>query len=1072
MANMTEYLYQLQDIAEQNLSILKALNESFYTKSEHISAMIGSGNDKQLFAIPSFLCLEDKINQLQANFENLVNAPRTGEAAFTFDGSTQLIQVKGFSNAPQTIDLNDLITTFNVDKNDVLKDFVTPNPYLKISLANLSNDINTINIKKIVIKNSVLKQAIFQTSTEEATQSVSYADIRAKLDTYEEDKDYVEYDTIQRLPIRNAVGTGEYTIESIVEDKLDDDFKETYIITISEQPTYMTESNTIEKYLQIGDTLTNYTDSVLLTITDINYATRTITAQVKSGMYVSLTSYEENSAEEFSKLKFCSSVDYDKNKYAKITLEEDDNCIIFIAPINNLNIQSDFSYGLAIDTSRLTCVVDGIAYNYLDYYNQFVNNIGDTLLGLTTMINNTLNNVSAENFNKITSLVPTIDEETLKVININEHLNDSAKIDNIRSLYSKKKGYQQTLDTIQQQIDDINNILSTNSFEDVNQNRQIYESQLQTLQAQKIETNEYIKSLVNEISINANDASIPLEGAKYRIRGYFDYKKFLEDNGVDFTTIVKLHVQYRYKNQDSTVGGLKAIDDKFVFSEWNEMNIPGLIKNPSFGADNQYHFNYPADNMKENEISFNQIDIPITQGEKVEIRIKAVYDLGYPFIECVSKWSNLLEVKFPEEFEKNIEILDIIEENNNEVKKNQLNNILEKNGTISHVSDTLIDQDITFLHKPQSIASGFWTPERRVVPLYDKLQELNNLILKLNDEVFGVNQDQPVIRLTCDNSIMTINPNTKNTFLVTPYAEAEKDSDSNIATKRIHMEILNPTNHTIKLYSLFPGNFKNQITKSSKGAVDVTAYSTIYATTGMGAHGYGYAVPFWCTNYDGEQIVSTLAKSSVYNQRYNQLLYFRLHTPYNDPYIKDDSDNIYYNESNPVMYCDEITDGIIGDGSESTYSAINADKLLGIYKENNLNVGGAYTYNGTSSNKYFQCSMKSMYSKDQAFQDVEGATLYPLIDDFSKIQIQGTGDGFEYKSLAPNEAIALDLVFEYKLGNELETIKKTLSLDVRTSLYKDPLNYEFTIQANNNYNINDEIQMTTVGNSYQPIVIN
>ena len=1097
MANMTEYLYQLQQITEQNLSILKALNESFYTKSEHISAVIGAGDNKQLFAIPSFLCLEDKINTLQANFENLVNAPRTGEAAFSFDGDSRMIEVKGFSNTPQAIDIDGPLDTFMIDKNDVLKDFVTPNPYLKIDLSNMVSDIKEINIKKIILKNSELRGMVFDEGF--ASKTVSYSDIRAQLDLFEEDRDYMEYDTLQRLPLHTGVGYGEYTIESIVEDKLDNDFKETYVITIQEQPTYMVDSNTIEKYLQVGDELTNWNDAVLLTITDVNYATRTITVQVKSGMYVSLTSYTDNNADEFCKLKFRSTVDFNKEKYAKVTLEEDDNCIIFIAPVNNLNIKSEYGYGVAVDTTKLTCVVNGVAYNYLEYYKEFVNNIGDTLLGLTTMINNTINNTSAEEFEKLVGVSPELTEETLKVININEHLNNSEKLSNIRGLYSQKKEAQQKLTTIQGQIDDINNILQTNTFEDLNQNRQIYESQLQSLLSQKTETTEYVKSLVGEISTNANEAAIPLKTAKYRIRGYFDHKKFITDNKIN-TSVVKLRVQYRYRNQDSAVGGLKAIDDKFVFTEWNECGENGLTKLPEYGADNQYHFSYPGDNSLENEISFNQIDIPITQGEKVEIRVKAVYDLGYPFIECVSQWSNILSIQFPEEFEKNVEILDIIEENNSEVKKNQLNDILEKNGTIKHVSDTLIDQDIAFLHKPQSIASGFYTAERRVVPLYDKLQDLNIMITKLSDEVFGVNQDQPIIKLSCDSAEMIIKPNTKNTFLVQPYAEAAadvisiNDSGPKIVTKRIRMDIMNPTMHTIKFYSIFPGNYKTIIGSDSKGAVDALNYAMQW---GDGHQGHGYMIPIWVINnaekykYGEQEVVA----KGVTGQKYSQLFYFRTHTPYIDPYTYYPNNSRHveggaYVKDNYVMYSSGLDAGgnISGGGEDwvpgdnpATLEALedSLTNLLKLYSTDNLNFGGAYLSGsvGTGENiKYWSpISLKSLLS---VFSDRNpiGASLYPMVDDMSKIQIQGGGDGFEFKSLAPNESISVDLVFEYNLPDGApdvpDSIEKTLSLDVRTSLYKDPINFEFTIKANKNYNINDEIQLTSVGNTYRPIKTN
>ena len=87
-ANITEYLSKLQELAKQNIKLLNAINESFHTKQEYISIELGNNS----FNVPSFLSLENRLNTLQANFENLVEAPKTGTAAFVFDGATKTIQ--------------------------------------------------------------------------------------------------------------------------------------------------------------------------------------------------------------------------------------------------------------------------------------------------------------------------------------------------------------------------------------------------------------------------------------------------------------------------------------------------------------------------------------------------------------------------------------------------------------------------------------------------------------------------------------------------------------------------------------------------------------------------------------------------------------------------------------------------------------------------------------------------------------------------------------------------------------------------------------------------------------------
>ena len=58
MASVTEYLERLQKLTQTNLDLLKALNDSFYTKNSHLVINV----DSNKFVIPSFIQLENKIN--------------------------------------------------------------------------------------------------------------------------------------------------------------------------------------------------------------------------------------------------------------------------------------------------------------------------------------------------------------------------------------------------------------------------------------------------------------------------------------------------------------------------------------------------------------------------------------------------------------------------------------------------------------------------------------------------------------------------------------------------------------------------------------------------------------------------------------------------------------------------------------------------------------------------------------------------------------------------------------------------------------------------------------------------
>ena len=257
-------------------------------------------------------------------------------------------------------------------------------------------------------------------------------------------------------------------------------------------------------------------------------------------------------------------------------------------------------------------------------------------------------------------------------------------------------------------------------------------------------------------------------------------------------------------------------------------------------------------------------------------------------------------------------------------------------------------------------------------------------------------------------------------------------------------------------------------------------------------------IPIWVINnvekYTyGDQNVEA---KDITGQKYSQLFYFRTHTPYIDPYTyyPDNSRHVEggaYVKDNYVMYSSGLDDcGNICRGAnewdvsgtdqatlEKSLAKLEPSlaNLLRLYCADNLNFGGAYLTgrNGLNNNVVWSPISLKSFSKAFSGRNPIGASLYPMVDDMSKIQIQGGGDGFEFKSLGPNESISVDLVFEYNLPDDTpDSIEKTLSLDVRTSLYKDPINFELTIKANKNYNINDEIQLASVGNTYQPIKTN
>lgn len=821
MASINDCLVQMQKLTQKNLEILKAINDSFLTDQNHLSVKIG----ETAYAMPSFISLENKINSLQENFENLINAPKTGEAYFNFDGDSRAIEVRSYTHTPNSIKLN-TVNKFEVEQNDIFKDFLTPTPYIHFNLNNIPNDLVSVNVKKIIPKNSELINIFTSKLGENASIEQPFADLYKILSLYKEDDDYTEYDTIKRLPIRKNIGTGTYVISEIQSDTIDENLDEYLTLKLRSDVgdiymnklSYKLFDETIEKLLKVGDQLVTFDDSAKMEITEIRQNTNTIVVKVLNGEYLNLMGDNEEELEninDLAKIKFFSPVDFDEDKTIDIPLEEDKYIFVAVAPLNDrMNVQSPWGTGLIINVDKLTNDDKG---NFREYYENNVKNIGDILKEISFMTSGSLTDFSRDKFNEITSIKPTINKDYLTVVQINKHLNDSTTVKNIRSLYSQKKKYNTELTDIQTKIDDINNKLSTISFDDTSNLRTVYTAQLTEYNKTKNELMTSLIKIIDEISLAANSSDIPIENAKYHIRGFFDIESFEKSIG---EKIKGVKVQYRYKNLDNTQGTANTIAEKYLFSDWNDMVSFLRPKVVNIEENGEYSFDLLGDTSNQNVPSFNQIDIPISQGETVDIRLKVLYDYGYPYVELSSDWSEIVNIEFPKEFLKDVQILDIISENNSDIETNRFENIVKEQGIPEHIGDKILDQDITYYHKPENIASGFYTTERRIIPLKDKLSEISNLLTQLRDEVYGTSANSLSVSVNIGETSNNILPNQDNKIYTQEYdsfgiPEDGTSPDPNgayvidehgVVSVVANLTLTNNSSQSLKLFPLFPGS--------------------------------------------------------------------------------------------------------------------------------------------------------------------------------------------------------------------------------------------------------------------------
>lgn len=1057
MSTISECLTQMQKLTQTNLDILNAVNGALRGDSTSTKVEI---NGKK-YDIPSFVSLENKVNNLQETLNNIVNAPATGEAFITMNGNSRVIEMRGYTSTPNSLSL-ETTNEFGIESNNIFKDFLTPIPYLSFSLDEIPNDITSVNIKKIIPKTDKMVEYFQQLVGTQATTPVSYANILGQIKTNKLTKnvDYIEYDTVKKLPIRKCIGNGEYIIQTVVDDYIDENLDNYIIVKLAtvyvptgqeNTMTFVRFDGTIETYLAVGDQLVTYDDGAKLEIVEVDYNNLQMKLKVLHGEYLNLIgvdSYDISDGELYydnvsniSKLKFYSPVDLSLDKTINVPLEEDDFVFIAIAPLNDrLNIQSPWGTGVAVNTNYLQrTITDGdnqTIQSFKSYYANSVKNIGDCLNEITSMMSGELTKFSKLEFARLVTLQPSSDLIVVTPIQINKHLNNSPAIENIKKLYSQKTKYQQELDDVQLKIDECNRQLSSISITDTTGIRSVYNNQLKEYNNKYNEISTSITNVIDQLSIIASDSSIPVDSAKFHVRGYFDIKKFdtyLKDNGFNQVAgkIRGVEVQYRYVNENAEEilnanTNAVSIDGNFLYSEWNVMPITYHDKVVEYNYG--YVFNFEADNNIKNEPSFNQIDIPITQGEKVELKLRVIYDYGYPYVKVSSPWSEIVTVNYPLPAKTEIQVKTIISENNNDIETNRFKNLLDNNGVMNHVGDEVKDQDITYLHKPDNIASGFYTAERRVIPLREKLQEMSNMIAQLNDEINGSNNTKLKVTMNIGNTENILAPNSVNNIYVESYSTFDDENYINtsngayditedvetgeiIVSALLNLTLTNESSHSTKLYPMFPGGVGDNLDKLKNYKYTLSDF--ISDTPADGKY-----KGVWLAHNDSNGNIQLIP------QQCNQFLTFRIKNIWNGENYYNDTVNRKVGEVTRIYKYGDGEDNFKNDFMPLSFEHYKYSPTF----ESHVLTGPSLSEKGVS-------------------KDFKGSIIYPFLPDKGMLLTSNT-DNFSYYMLGPNESIVIPIIFEYKLDQDgYNSTSKIMSFDIRTSLYRDPVSYAFKVNA-------------------------
>ena len=1009
--SLKDYYIKLQELYSNVVNILTAINQSFHTSASEITVnYVDTDNVSQNIRIPSFLYLESKIEQLDSNMSNLFKMPKSGEAWFSKNNDMYKLELVQSNTAPLTpvIDSSNLFA--QVKDTNILKDMVNPKTFLKLNIDNLPDNIEQIFMKKIVLFSQELYESVRD------AQLSSYEEYKAYLYNLVAGKDYEEYDSILDLPIKVDEYKSEFKIIDIPVD------------TSSEQNPYTNEygnlvykvvfdtilytdqeDSSIEFTLHQGQLLSLSNDYAIYKVLSVNTAIANNVKQHEAIIeeqvgHVTLQTFEENS----DMIMHLYNASYDKFHYVEVPLEENEFVVIFLSTIYN-NVRSVLSEPMILDMRTIVMKDkfgnkiqrNGKDISYIDYYNLYCKNIGDLLLGISNTAYSQLSNYSTDELRELQDGVAiqsyvssTLNDDALKVQRINTHLIDDEYSNKLINLHAEKNELNAQLRSLQDNIDDTYNQLVSTDSQDSISNRENLKSQLNDYYNQRIQLQKEIISIVDNINVLKTNVYGTAD-AKYRVRGNA-YISDIEDYiATNFTNceLIALEYEYRYKSITKDTSNVTNINST-IFTEWNRVSNDNKERKLYFDSiTNTYDIKYINYSQSENITKWNQIDIPITQGEDVVIRVRYKYSIGQPFMDMYTPWSDEFTVQFPVEFNDSLELTSIIEQNDTDTVNAAFQRTLLNDGYQEHISNKVIDNSQVYFHMPENIYSGFNTPENKYISLKDKLLSLTTDISSYKALFETDLMSKYKVYLEWDNNSIEINSNVNNKIIINETANITLNQDT-FTKKMMTLVIRNVGDIPVKLYSIMPG----------------TTTIPLYKSNGK----YDYMVG----DYESVPLLYGEAPNiddCLYIQKLGQWIYFR-------------KDNPYSKKSNY-----EMTDGTVK-GMAITNAQMIQDKNAYInetFKTNNGFLLHNNIYISDIMKEDTQMSLPFRF-RSTIHEQLLQSTFGQNTSNINNYSLNENGSKWEISNISTNDTIAESIYdinylnvdenkFKYVFGNESKT---------------------------------------------------
>jgi len=812
---MTQFLGEVLRVEENSMQVLAQLSNIVAGSAETVTVTMTNANGTtNSYDLPSIGFIQKEISRIDKNFNILTGQNGAESVARLADGTFKKIVEARLFKEPRAIGSVSVPGKFYKRPNWFFENFLNPLLFVNIDVTQyVDYDLQQAFIRRIIINANTPEAKNYFDLNIKGKNDIDHdklmLDLVANKIGY-----FVDEDTVT-LPANIVRYSGSFYVSNV---------KNTVLHNID--TTGATVSTKAKRYtldtLSYNDNISNAKNSMKLAIGDIIEIDDITQFQVDfidlSTNDVGLKRLSGTSNIGIGTSLSISSTPF-MMKVLQINVNNDERQIIFLKPIDkNFNVTTrNFSPGFGFYTNDLTIDTSTGTETLESYYKNQVMDFGNAMLSLTK--ENVIPSIYGEKPD-----APTLSTDNFKVVLVNSQKINTTAVDDIKKKTASKNSISSEISQLGIAIDKKKQELNTSKFNS-DAERNAVKNQLDNLISEKTSKSNLYASIVKDLSTISQNPPAELDASKYRVRGFWSIPAPKTSIKTTAQNIVQFIVSYRYLSLNGVAPGTEQYDFvdnnggtvRAYYSNWIEQT--SRLRKKTYDVTSGTYTWKVEDVQNADEININQLDLSITKGEKIELRIMSVSEAGWPLNPLTSNWSNSVIIDFPSELEQEGEVSTALKEADAEQIRVNFNQDLAAKGLDTHLTTSFVQKDKYYAHTAEAISSGFFNADGSIIDLYTKIKNLED---NYNSLKALIEKAKGVLKVTVVDSSGNVF-NVANNTIVNLFAGYYQDRVSALAsteqkgaifTDIYKIVIENSAASPLQLVSQLPGGIDQSLTFS------------------------------------------------------------------------------------------------------------------------------------------------------------------------------------------------------------------------------------------------------------------